>query len=102
MVRLTVIAKGSIITVMQEIHQKHRDELDALLEALQSTKDMRAKSTLWKFYNNARLIWVELDKEMIQCRRRKKLTQKYTDLEVQYAECIKVFEQWTLMATLLY
>ena len=87
---------------MQDVHQKHRDELDALLEALQSTKDMRAKSTLWKFYNNTRLIWVELDKEMIQCRKRKKLTQKYTELETQYAECIKTFEQWTLMATLLY
>lgn len=87
---------------MQEIHQKHRDELDVLLTQMQNTKDMRAKSTLWKFYNNTRLIWVELDTEMIQCRRRGKLTQKYTDLEAQYAECIKTFEQWTVMATLLY
>jgi len=87
---------------MQVIHQAHRDELDVLLTFLQNTTDMRAKSTLWKFYNNTRLLWVELDKEMIQCRRRGKLTQKYTDLEAKYAECIKVFEQWTVMATLLY
>lgn len=87
---------------MQEIHQKHRDELDVLLTQMQNTKDMRAKSTLWKFYNNTRLIWVDLDTEMIQCRRRGKLTQKYKDLEAQYAECIKTFEQWTVMATLLY
>lgn len=87
---------------MQVIHQAHRDELDVLLTCLQNTSDMRAKSTLWKFYNNTRLIWVEMDKEMIQCRRRGKLTQKYTDLEAKYNECIKTFEQWTLMATLLY
>jgi hypothetical protein len=39
---------------------------------------------------------------MIQCRRRGKLTQKYTDLEVLYAENIKNFEQWVTMAALIY
>jgi hypothetical protein len=87
---------------MQVIHQAHRDELDVLLTCLQNTSDIRAKSALWKFYNNTRLIWVELDKEMIQCRRRGKLTQKYTELEVRYAENIKNFEQWITMATLIY
>jgi len=87
---------------MQVIHQAHRDELDVLLTILQNTTDIRAKSALWKFYNNTRLIWVEMDTEMIQCRRRGKLTQKYTELEAQYAENIKIFEQWTTMATLIY
>lgn len=87
---------------MDEIHQKHRDELDVLLNCIIKTKDMRIKSTLWKFYNSTRLIWVELDTEMIQCRRRKKLTQKYTELEAQYAECIKNFEQWNIFASLIY
>jgi hypothetical protein len=87
---------------MQERHQAHRDRLDELLIALQKTEDMRAKSALWKFYNNTRLIWVELDKEMVLCRRRGTITLKYTELEAQYAENIRIFEQWTTMATLIY
>ena len=102
MATLTIKSKGSIITVMQVTHQAHRDELDVLLTFLKNTTDIQAKSTLWKFYKNTRLIWVELDKEMIQCRRRGKLTQKYTDLEVLYAENIKNFEQWVTMAALIY
>lgn len=87
---------------MFEAHQTHRDELDVCLVALQNTHNMVTKSALWKFYNNCRTIWVELDNEMINCRRLKKVTQKYTDLEVKYAEAIKNFEQWHVMATLMY
>lgn len=87
---------------MQERHQAHRDKLDELLTVLQKTGDVRAKSTLWKFYNNTRLIWVELDKEMVQCRRKGNVTLKYTELEAEYAENIRNFEQWVIMASLMY
>jgi hypothetical protein len=87
---------------MQENHQKHRDELDVCLTALQQMTDIVAKSTMWKFYNTMRLTWVELDNEMIECRRRKRLTQKYTELEAKYAEHYRNFEQWQVMVHLLY
>lgn len=85
---------------MQEIHQAHRDKLDQCLVLLQNTTDMRAKSTLWKLYNTLRITWVELDKEMVECRRRKKVTQKYTFLEAQFNEYVNHFEQWHIMAAL--
>jgi len=87
---------------MDGIHQSYRDKLDVCLTTLQSVKDMRAKSSLWKFYNTIRLIWIELDTEMIQCRRRKKLTPKYTELTVKFDECVNNFNQWHVMATLMY
>ena len=87
---------------MHNVHQSHRDELDVCLTALQQTNNMVAKSTLWKFYNNLRLTWVELDNEMINCRRRGRLTHKYTEIEAKYAEHYKNFEQWTTMAALMY
>ena len=87
---------------MQARHQAHHDELDVCLTALQNTSGIVAKSTLWKFYNNLRLTWVALDNEMINCRRRGKVTHKYTELEAEFAEHYKNFEQWTVMAALLY
>jgi hypothetical protein len=87
---------------MQAKHQAHHNELDACLVVLQNTKDIVAKSALWKFYNNLRLTWVALDNEMIECRRRGRVTSKYTELEVQFAEHCKNFEHWQIMAALLY
>jgi len=87
---------------MQERHQNHRDELDLCLTALQGTNNMVAKSTLWKFYNNLRITWVELDNEMVNCRRRNKVTHKYTELEAEFAEHFANFNQWHVMAALMY
>jgi hypothetical protein len=43
-----------------------------------------------------------MDQEMVNCRRRDKLTQKYTELEAQFVEAVNTFEQWTVMAALMY
>jgi hypothetical protein len=87
---------------MQVTHQAHRDELDVCLTVLQNTHNMVTKSTLWKFYNNLRLSWVALDNEMINCRRRGKLTHKYTELEAEFLSHYTNFEQWHIMAALMY
>jgi hypothetical protein len=87
---------------MQEHHQAMRDKLDECLVTLQETPDIRAKSALWKFYNTCRIIWVEMDREMVECRRRKRVTQKYTELNTKFDECVTNFEQWITFAKLLY
>lgn len=87
---------------MNEIHQSYRNKLDACFATLQSVNDIRAKSSLSKFYYTVRSIWVEMDTEMIQCRRRKKLTQKYKELADKFDECVNNFNQWHVMATLMY
>jgi hypothetical protein len=43
-----------------------------------------------------------LDIEMVECRRLKRVTPKYTDLERNLNECVTVFEQWSIMAALTY
>lgn len=90
------------MTANHVTHQAHRDQLDVCLTTLQQTNNMVAKSTLWKFYNNLRLAWVALDNEMIECRRTKKVTLKYKELEVAFVENYKNFEQWHVMAALMY
>jgi hypothetical protein len=87
---------------MQEHHEAHSVKLEQLLKSVSSSLDIRARSTLYKFYKNCREIYTEMDKEMVNCRRRDKLTQKYTELEVKYVEAITTFEQWTVMAALMY
>jgi hypothetical protein len=87
---------------MQQQHEAHIARLEQLLASVAHTKDIRARSTLYKFYRTCREIYTEMDKEMVQCRRRNKLTQKYTELQAQFAEAIATFEQWTVMAALMY
>ena len=78
-------------------HQKANDCF-AQLQAM----DLVPKSKMFKIYRNVSKAWVELDKEFVNCRRTKHITPKYTDLEKQLAECITVFEQWAVMAALMY
>jgi hypothetical protein len=87
--------------VMHEQHQQNRDNLDICLESLQRLPDLSAQSQLWKFYNNARIKWTEMDREFVQCRRVKRLTPKYLDLEAQYNESITVFNQYHMIAILV-
>jgi hypothetical protein len=87
---------------MQQQHEAHIARLEQLLASVAQTKDLRARSTLHKFYKNCREIYTEMDKEMVHCRRRDKLTQKYTEIEARFTEAVNTFEQWTVMAALMY
>jgi hypothetical protein len=91
-----------IIANMQEQHQAHNAKLQSLLKMCSTTEDMRARSTLFKIYKNCRNLYTEMDKEMINCRRSGKVTPKYTDLEFKYIEAINTFDQWTVVAMLMF
>jgi len=87
---------------MQQQHEAHIARLEQLLASVSHAKDIRARSTLYKFYKNCREIYTEMDKEMVLCRRKDKLTLKYTELQAEYTEAINTFEQWAVMAALMY
>jgi hypothetical protein len=89
-------------TQMQDNHQALHNKLDECLTALHNTHDIRAKSTMFKFYKNCRITWIFLDQEMVNCRRLKKVTLKYKELEAEFLEHVHNFEQWHLMASLMY
>jgi translation initiation factor 2B subunit (eIF-2B alpha/beta/delta family) len=73
-----------------------------LLTIVSSTKDMRARSDLMKMYQNCKKIYLELDKESVECRRLKRNTIRFTELEQKLNESINEFEQWISYAALLY
>ena len=79
-------------------NQKMGNECFAQLQSM----GMIPKSKMWKFYRNVSRTWVEMDKEFVECRRTGRISAKYEPLEQMYYECIKVFEQWSLMAALTY
>jgi hypothetical protein len=87
---------------MEQHHKSNHDRLDQCLNAVNKTSDIRARSALWKMYTNVRKTWVEMDQEMVQCRRAKRLTPKYKELESKLTTYIAEFEQWLTMAALLY
>jgi len=91
-----------IIATMQEQHLAHSNQLADMLKTCSRIADMRARSTLFKIYKNCRTIYTEMDKEMVNCRRTGRVTLKYTELEAKYAESINMFDQWTVMATLMF
>ena len=77
-------------------------KMTCLLAIVSSTKDMRARSDLYKMYQNCKKIYIELDKETVECRRLKRNTLRYTELEQKLNESITEFEHWITYATLLY
>ena len=53
-------------------------------------------------YQNCKNIFTEMSKEDVECRRLKKTTVKYRELEQKLNESIQEFEQWITFATLIY
>jgi hypothetical protein len=82
--------------------QQYQQKLDHLLTVISSTKDIRARSDLYKVYTNCRNIYTELDRESVECRRQKRITLRYTELEQKLNLSIQEFEQWITYASLLY
>lgn len=87
---------------MFEQHEKNLELLEQCLDKLHAVDDMGARSTLWKFYANCRREWNEMDNEMVVCRRFKRVTPKYTEIEAKFHGCVNEFEQWLTMAALMY
>ena len=87
---------------MDTQHRANQRRLEECLFAMLETSDVKAKKDLRRFFENCRKAYSELDKEMVICRRRQRITHKYTELQAQFDECIKHFEQWLIMAKLLY
>jgi hypothetical protein len=85
---------------MQAIHQANSDKLDECLSTMRTIIGIQAKSTLWTFYSNARIVWKALDNEMVECRKRRRITQKYAELQVEFNECVNTYDQWRVMAAL--
>jgi len=80
----------------------YEPKFSEMLACISAVNDMRARSQLYKMYTNCRKIHTEMSQELVECRRRKKLTQKYTELETNLNLSISEFEQWTTFANLLY
>jgi hypothetical protein len=85
---------------MHERHQTNYAKLGECLESLKAFRSTRAKNQLWVFYNNCRQVWTKMDNEYIKCRRLKRMTERYNDLEAEFNETIITFEQWSTMAAL--
>lgn len=86
---------------MQERHDQNRQKMQDCFAQLQGM-GLVPKSKMYKFYRNVSAAFDELDKEFVECRRLKHMTARYETLETKYYECITVFEQWSIMATLMY
>ena len=86
---------------MYTTHSQNNQKVDACFAQLQAM-DLVPKSKMWKFYRNVSKAWIELDSEFVNYRRTRHLTAKYDDLSKNLNECITVFEQWSVMAALMY
>jgi hypothetical protein len=81
---------------------EHHIKMARLLAVISSTKDIRARSDLYKMYQNCKNIYIDLDKESVECRRTKRETVRYRELEQKLNESITEFEQWITYAALIY
>jgi hypothetical protein len=79
-------------------YAKRLEELRA--ESALKSHLRQARKDLDKMYQNCRRICEELSRESVECRRRKCVTQKYTEIETRLQEQIKNYEQWIFFAKL--
>lgn len=86
---------------MEQRHAQNKLKVDECFAQLQAM-GMVPKSKMWQFYRNVSKTWCQLDSEFVNCRRQKRIGLTYTELETKLYECIAVFEQWALMAALMY
>jgi len=81
---------------------EYSTKLDELLRLVQTTSDIRAKSQLYKMYQNCKTLINELSKESVECRRLRQYTAKYSKIESEIKEAVDTFEQWVTFSKLLY
>lgn len=86
---------------MNEQHQQNREKLQRCFTQLQDM-GIVSKSKMFKFYKTVSSAFSELDKEFVNCRRTRKITTKYTELEKKLDECVTVFEHYAVLAALTY
>ena len=98
---LTANDFGCIITVMEAQHAENYVKLQDALTQLDKMAPW-PRHNMAPFVQNIRKSWTALDSEFVNCRRSKRITAKYAELEQKYCECITVFEQWSIMAALMF
>jgi hypothetical protein len=81
---------------------EYSTKLDELFRLVQTTSDIRAKSQLYKMYQNCKTLINELSKESVECRRLRHPTAKYSKIESEIKEAVDTFEQWVTFSKLLY
>ena len=79
-------------------YAKRLEELRA--EAQLKSHLRQARRDLDTIYRNCRRTCDELSKESVECRRTKRVTQKYTEIEARLQEQIHAYEQWIFFAKL--
>lgn len=82
------------------MNQNLRIRLDAAYGQMQAT-DPKLKHDLSRMYTNALSIWASMSIELIVCRRVKKFTRRYSELETAFVAAVDIMEQYLTFATLL-
>ena len=95
--KLTSNDLSSIITVMQIHSPMLYNRISDARPIVRRLND----ANLHKLYANCVGIWARLDTEFVECRRRGRVTQNYTELETQLDQTLVVLEQQLTFGTLL-
>lgn len=75
--------------------------IDSAWKHIELTKNKVAKHDLRKMFKAVDNIGVELNRESVECRRLKKPTSRYRDLEIQINKLLTNLEQHITLAALL-
>jgi hypothetical protein len=86
---------------MQAQHQANYLKMQECIKVFDDISG-KARIELLRFLTNVRRCWADMDNEMVECRRRQRVTHKYTELQTEFDDRVKHFEQWIIMAKLSY
>lgn len=83
-----------------EQHTILRKQLDTLWTQILGIHPANRRD-LTRMWRNSDEVWIEMDKELINCRRLKHLTIKYQELSSKLEELLNSLEQYVVFAKLL-
>jgi hypothetical protein len=80
--------------------QSHRSEIDKIGDRVSDIENLLARKDLTRMLKHAEGLLVELDRELVNCRRLHRYTNEYDRLEGQLLEQLRQTSKWLTMALL--
>lgn len=86
-----------------ERHGQLREHLDSVKRHIRSCNnlDLIVRRDLLRMHNTCETTYTEMDREMVECRRKRRPTSRYTELESKLTSMISTLEKRITWANLL-
>mgnify|MGYP003345278396 CR=1 FL=1 len=97
---LAKLTTNDLSCIIKNMHS-HNNDLWRRIDEARATVIKLKNNDLRLMFANCMKCWQEMDRELVECRRRRRITPKYTELSEKLDQALVVLEQHLVFGTLL-